>query len=36
MLGSVPAESFIDITISHGRDWFPHFTDEEMEHSEVK
>lgn len=36
MLGSVPGESFIDITSLRGRDRFPHFTDEEMEHSEAK
>lgn len=36
ILGSVPSESFIDITISQGGDWLPRFTEEEMEPSEVK
>ena len=29
ILGSVPSESFIDITISQGGDWLPRFTEEE-------
>lgn len=36
ILGSVPGKSFIDITAFQGKNWFPHFTDEDMEPREVK